>query len=504
MCFTQAFEEEFELARNRPKDSKGKTLPIPQSMVQSYVHIKQLLEDSLVVQEKTDLVLVTINNTTVSCWLQGRQKRTTRDSLLQGVQLPEKAPAAEDSLPLPRELPTEPVQHGHVILEIQEPDNREGEALIRQRRSARADSGSSASSTHTQGHLPQAPSPAFWQYPMPPAPSPAFWQYPMPPAPSPASWQYPMPPAPTPASWQYPMPPAPSPASWQYPMPPAPSPASWQYPMPPAPTPASWQYPMPPAPSPASWQYPMPPAPSPASWQYPMPQHHLLPHGSTPCLLHQLLPHGSTPCLQHHLLPHGSTPCLQHQLLPHGSTPCLQHHLLPHGSSPCLQARVTFHLLRLLLHRHTHRVTFHLLHLHTHTQGHLPPAPSTASSSQAPIPQHSSVDKSSVDLNRRRKWRHEKTAKEDQLLAARGEPPKKRLIKEDYHYQCKSCGQSKRKSTGHTQLKGKWYCPASGIGFYQVLWSTTTYIQLQYLWSVGNFQMLTAGQPSFRTSKLPN
>ena len=65
--------------------------------------------------------------------LHERQKRTGRDSLLQGVQLPEKATAAEDSLPLPRELPTEPVQHGHVSLEFQEPDNREGEALIRQR-----------------------------------------------------------------------------------------------------------------------------------------------------------------------------------------------------------------------------------------------------------------------------------------------------------------------------------------------------------------------------------
>ncbi|KAI4806404.1 hypothetical protein KUCAC02_017230 [Chaenocephalus aceratus] len=369
-CVSLRLLKEFELARNRPKDSKGKTLPIPQSMVQSYVHIKQLLEDSLVVQEKTDLVLVTINNTTVSCWLQGRQKRTARDSLLQGVQLPEKATAAEDSLPLPRELPTEPVQHGHVIIEIQEPDNREGEALIRQRRSARADSGSSAPSTHTQGHLPQAPSSAFWQYPMPPAPSPA-------------SWQYPMPPAPTPASWQYPMPPAPSPASWQYPMPPAPTPASWQYPMPPAPTPASWQYPVPPAPSPASWQFPVPAGLG-------------------------------------HLPPAPSTASSSHT----------QGYLPPAPSS--------------------------------HTQGHLPPAPSTASSSQAPIPQHSSVDKFSVDFNRRRKWRHEKTAKEDQLLAARGEPPKKRLIKEDYHYQCKSCGQSKRKSTGHTQLKGKWYCPASG------------------------------------------
>ena len=67
-CVSLRLLKEFELARNRPKDSKGKTFPIPQSIVKSYVHIKQLLEDSLVIQEQTDLVLVTINNTTVSCW----------------------------------------------------------------------------------------------------------------------------------------------------------------------------------------------------------------------------------------------------------------------------------------------------------------------------------------------------------------------------------------------------------------------------------------------------
>ncbi|KAF3837904.1 hypothetical protein F7725_009672 [Dissostichus mawsoni] len=49
-----------------------------------------------------------------------------------------------------------------------------------------------------------------------------------------------------------------------------------------------------------------------------------------------------------------------------------------------------------------------------------------------------------------------------QVLVARGEPPKKRQIKEDYHYQCKTCGQSKRKNMAIPSLRVKWYCPASG------------------------------------------
>ncbi len=49
------------------------------------------------------------------------------------------------------------------------------------------------------------------------------------------------------------------------------------------------------------------------------------------------------------------------------------------------------------------------------------------------------------------------------LLVARGEPPRKRLAKEHYHYTCKECSQEKNKRTGHTQLKGRWYCPASGL-----------------------------------------
>ncbi|CAH1240927.1 Hypp6212 [Branchiostoma lanceolatum] len=51
--------------RNRPVDAKGKKLPLHQSIVQTYATDQQLLEDSQVVQEQTNLVLVTINNTTV-------------------------------------------------------------------------------------------------------------------------------------------------------------------------------------------------------------------------------------------------------------------------------------------------------------------------------------------------------------------------------------------------------------------------------------------------------
>lgn len=43
-------------------------MPIPQSIDSVYSHIKQLLEDSRVVLDQTNLVLVPVNNTTVSLW----------------------------------------------------------------------------------------------------------------------------------------------------------------------------------------------------------------------------------------------------------------------------------------------------------------------------------------------------------------------------------------------------------------------------------------------------
>ncbi|KAK0139240.1 hypothetical protein N1851_024171 [Merluccius polli] len=55
-------------SQNRPKDNKGKTFAIPQSIVMAYCHIKQLVEDCIEVMERSDLILVNINNITVSSW----------------------------------------------------------------------------------------------------------------------------------------------------------------------------------------------------------------------------------------------------------------------------------------------------------------------------------------------------------------------------------------------------------------------------------------------------
>ncbi|XP_059895233.1 uncharacterized protein LOC132448177 [Gadus macrocephalus] len=130
-CVCLRLLKEFEQSRNRPKDTKGKTMPIPQSIVSVYSHIKQLLEDSRVVCDDTDLVLVPVNNTTVSSWLLRRDKRKDRDMLLQGTVLPKQVHLAEEPLPALNTLPAAPVQHAHGAMTFEEPENHEGEAFPR-------------------------------------------------------------------------------------------------------------------------------------------------------------------------------------------------------------------------------------------------------------------------------------------------------------------------------------------------------------------------------------
>ena len=67
-CVCLRLAKEFRQACNRPKDTKVRTLPIPQSIVSVYSHLKQLLEDSRAILDKTNLVLVPVNNSTVSSW----------------------------------------------------------------------------------------------------------------------------------------------------------------------------------------------------------------------------------------------------------------------------------------------------------------------------------------------------------------------------------------------------------------------------------------------------
>uniref|UniRef100_A0AAV2KJK4 Uncharacterized protein n=1 Tax=Knipowitschia caucasica TaxID=637954 RepID=A0AAV2KJK4_KNICA len=131
-CVCLRLAKEFDQARNRPKDVKGKTMPIPQSIVSVYSHLRQLLEDSRVVLGQTNVVLVPVNNTTVSSWRLRRDKRKDRDMLLQGTVLPKHLHQAKEPLPSVSTLPAAPEPHAQEMT-FEEPENREGEAFPRQR-----------------------------------------------------------------------------------------------------------------------------------------------------------------------------------------------------------------------------------------------------------------------------------------------------------------------------------------------------------------------------------
>ncbi|XP_027132526.1 leucine-rich repeat extensin-like protein 5 [Larimichthys crocea] len=267
-------------------------MPIPQSIVSVYSHIRQLLEDSRAVLDQTSLVLVPVNNTTVSSWLLRRDKRKDRDMLLQGTVLPRQLHLAKESLPAANALPAAPVQHGHEVMTFEEPENHEGEAF-----SPPAGSGGEQACVLSTIFTSPVPSTVLASSSTVLASSSTVRFGPAPPAPP-------------------------------------------QYgPAPPAPP----QF------GPAPPQFgPAPPAPP--------------------------------------------------QFGP----------ALPFQQAPYQQAC-------------------------------LPPQP------------------------RQRAWRLKKSAQEDEEQVAQGVPPRKRLANEHYHYTCKECGQDKNKRTGHTQLKGRWYCPASGL-----------------------------------------
>ncbi|XP_069115959.1 uncharacterized protein [Argopecten irradians] len=122
----------YQYVRNRPKDAAGKTLQVSHAIVKHYSLIQQLLEDCHAIQDNTNLVLVTLNNTTVNAWMQRRQKRADRDALLKGTDLPA---LSVSKRPIPkRSKPTTQRQPGHNILTFNEPDNREGQLSKRPRK----------------------------------------------------------------------------------------------------------------------------------------------------------------------------------------------------------------------------------------------------------------------------------------------------------------------------------------------------------------------------------
>ena len=90
---------------------------------------------------------------------------------------------------------------------------------------------------------------------------------------------------------------------------------------------------------------------------------------------------------------------------------------------------------------------------------HQPTWPSTQ-----PPQSSESKDSPLAKSSRQRDWRHRKAEKEDKERAERGEEPKKRHKKTgQYKYLCTICQQRKCVETGHTQVRGKWYCPSMEI-----------------------------------------
>ena len=89
--------------------------------------------------------------------------------------------------------------------------------------------------------------------------------------------------------------------------------------------------------------------------------------------------------------------------------------------------------------------------------------PSASSSSSSESPSAVSLSTASTaPPSRQRDWRRRKAAQEDQERIAKGQLPKKRH-KMSEKYQCSMCQKQKSTATGHTQIRGKWYCPSLGL-----------------------------------------
>ncbi|XP_041824833.1 uncharacterized protein LOC121629265 [Melanotaenia boesemani] len=405
-CVALRLYKEFKEARNRPKDNKGKTFAIPQSIVMAYSHIKQLIEDCKEILDNSNLVLVTINNTTVSSWLQDRQKRMDRDSLLQGVQLPQQVDLATESLLEAQDLPSEPVQHGHKPMEFPEPENLEGEAMIRPRRGGRkqvlkSHSDTSYSQDWSSFQPPSAQESQGWSSFQPPSTqaSQGWSSFQPPSAATSQGWSSFQPPsAATSQGWSSFQPPsAATSQGW----------SSFQPPS--AATSQGWSSFQPPsAATSQGWSSFQPPsAATSQGWSSFQP-------------------------------PSAATSQGWSSFQPPSAATSQGWSSFQPPSAPASQGWLP---------------------------SQLPPVPASHSQGDQPDQQPPNpIQPATAQTvhNRFREWRLRKAAVEDQEREMRGETPKKRQTKESYHYQCKVCGKAKSKITGHTQLRGKWYCPSSG------------------------------------------
>ncbi|GAA6075199.1 uncharacterized protein LOC120467157 [Tachysurus ichikawai] len=67
------------------------------------------------------------------------QRELTGTLCCRELELPQQVSAAKPSLPNPRGLPRASVEHGHAVMEFQEPEHFKGEAVIRHRKHARTE-----------------------------------------------------------------------------------------------------------------------------------------------------------------------------------------------------------------------------------------------------------------------------------------------------------------------------------------------------------------------------
>ncbi|XP_078657398.1 uncharacterized protein LOC144903286 isoform X1 [Branchiostoma floridae x Branchiostoma belcheri] len=245
----------YSQVRNRPEDAEGRKLPLPQSIVQTYSNIQQLLADNRMIQEDTNIVLVVINNTTVSAWVSKRQKRMDREALLQGTSLPDSITTSEEPLASARQLPEQETSHGHEEMAFPEPENRQDQSAKRPRKSAPR---GLPAVPHPQGHAVPPPQSHAQGPGASPPPQPPFY-YPGPwasaaPQPQPYMPGYPSTTQPQPYMPGYPSTTQPQPYMPGYPSTTQPPPYLPGYP------PMPWY----------GWPYCIPPAP-PSSTETPSP-----------------------------------------------------------------------------------------------------------------------------------------------------------------------------------------------------------------------------------------
>ena len=138
-CVCLHLFKEFGGHLNRPTGKKsGHKLGLPQSIVQVYSHIQQLVRDDADIKQHTNLasILLTVNTATVAKWLKKRQERIIPSTLVQGVTLPERVCIDKDRQQPALKLAAAHQTHEHTPLDFSEPENLEGQARKKGKASA--------------------------------------------------------------------------------------------------------------------------------------------------------------------------------------------------------------------------------------------------------------------------------------------------------------------------------------------------------------------------------